>query len=173
MCFHFILKVHCVLYIVTCDIYWMNSIYRTWNWDVHQRNHYVDKLPQIDEVLSSFKRPQMNYSNVLKPSLLGYFLFIPSWMVGKLMTQFLPDTQTLLSVPRWGKGKVGEKQRMRERSSRQMTSCWCGSTFLCVRYLSSTLTFFFLPKDMETWPSNREVSERFLFYNALKLFPYG
>lgn len=150
----------------------MNSIYRTW--DVRQRNHYVDKLSQIGETLSSFKRPQMNYSNILKPSLLGYFLFIPSWMVGKLMTQFHSDTQTLLSVPRRGKGKVGEKQRKRQRSSRQMTSCWCGSTFLCVRYLSSTRTFFFfLPKDMETWPSNSEVSERFLFYNALKLFPYG
>lgn len=107
---------------------------------------FADKLSQTDETLSSFKRPQMNYSNVLKPSLLGYFLFIPSWMVGKLMTQFHSDTQTLLSVPRRGKGKVGEKQRTRERSSRQMTSCWCGSTFLCVSYLSSTLTFFFFPR---------------------------
>lgn len=46
----------------------MNSIYRTWNWDVHQGNHYVDTLSQVDETLSSFKRPQMRYSNVLKPS---------------------------------------------------------------------------------------------------------
>lgn len=77
---------------------------------------------------------------------LGYVLFIPSSMVGKLMTQFHSDTQTLLSVPRRGKGKVGEEQRTRERTSRQMTSCWRGSTFLCVRYLSSTLIFFFFPK---------------------------
>lgn len=30
-----------------------------------------------------------------------------------------------------------------------------------------------VPKDIETWPSKRGVSERFLFYNVLKLFPYG
>lgn len=81
------------------------------------------QLPQVGESLFGFKRPQMNYSNSLKLSLLGYFLFIPTWMVGKLMTQFHSDTQTLLSAPRRGKGKVGEKRRKRERSSRQMTSC--------------------------------------------------
>ena len=96
--------------------------------------------------LFSFKRPQtctMNHPNILKLSPLRCFLCILSWMVGKLMTQFHSGThKNLLSFPRWGKEKMGEKQRKREKSSRQMTSCRCCSTFFCVRYLSSTLNVF-------------------------------
>lgn len=96
--------------------------------------------------LFSFKRPQtytMNHPNILKLSPLRCFLCILSWMVGKLMTHFHSGThKNLLSFPRWGKEKMGEKQRKREKSSRQMTSCRCCSTFFCVRYLSSTLNVF-------------------------------
>lgn len=45
--------------------------------------------------------------------------------------------------------------------------------FLCQIFIFCSFFVVVVPKDIETWPSNRGVSERFLFYNVLKLFPYG
>lgn len=47
--------------------------------------------------------------------------------------------------------------------------------FLCQIFIfcSFFVVVVIVPKDIETWPSKRGVSERFLFYNVLKLFPYG
>lgn len=71
------------------------------------------------------------------------------------------------------KRKSGRRQRKRERSSRQTPAAEAAAHFFVLDIYLLLCLFFFFPKDMETWPSNREVSERFLFYNALKLFPYG
>lgn len=79
----------------------MNSLSRTWNWDVCQRNHYVvfyfkANYPRLMKFYLVFKRPQtctVKCSHILNPLLLGYFLYLLSWMLGKLMTQFHTDTQ--------------------------------------------------------------------------------
>ena len=84
----------------------------------------------------------------------------------------VPLRHTNTPVFQCEENKKWEKNRERERGvpDRRPAADAAAHFFVSDIYL---LLCLFFPKDMETWPSNREVSERFLFYNALKLFPYG
>ena len=102
-------------------------------------------MSQIDDTPSSLERPEswtMNHSITLKPSLLGYFLYIPSRMVRKLITQFHSDTQILLSsnVRKTKSGRKTEKEREEFQTDDQLLMQQ--HIFLCQIFIFCSVFFF-------------------------------
>lgn len=122
------------------------------------------------------KRPQtctMNHSHTWSPHYQDtFFTSYPgwwrNWWHNSMQTHKKPSEFSKV----W-KRKSGRKtERGREVPDRWRVAD-AADIFSCQIFIFHTNVFFFFPKDMETWPSNRKVRERFSFYNALKLFPYG